>query len=138
MPTQHVVILVRIPPFFPRNDRVLVVQNLPVNCIEDIQQALDGCRAHLTAAREKGESFHVVFLFERVVETMVPSVAEQPPQPPPQQRMTAQQIQYMQDMQRQIQQVRDLPCNVSREGGQSLVIGGASLVILEGKACNPL
>ena len=35
-------------------------------------------------------------------------------------------------------QVSDLPCNVRREGGQSLVIGGPSLVILEGKACNPL
>ena len=34
--------------------------------------------------------------------------------------------------------VSDLPCNVRREGGQSLVIGGSSLVILEGKACNPL
>ena len=30
------------------------------------------------------------------------------------------------------------PCGVGREGGQSLVIGGPSLVILEGKACNPL
>ena len=35
-------------------------------------------------------------------------------------------------------QVSDLPCNVRREGGQSLVIGGSSLVILEGNACNPL
>ena len=34
--------------------------------------------------------------------------------------------------------VRDLPCDIRREGGQSLVIGGSSLVILEGKACNPL
>ena len=34
--------------------------------------------------------------------------------------------------------VSDLPCNIKREGGQSLVIGGSSLVILEGKACNPL
>ena len=34
--------------------------------------------------------------------------------------------------------VSDRPCNVRREGGQSLVIGGPSLVILEGKACNPL
>ena len=34
--------------------------------------------------------------------------------------------------------VSDRPCNVRREGGQSLVIGGSSLVILEGKACNPL
>ena len=34
--------------------------------------------------------------------------------------------------------VSDLPCNIRREGGQSLVIGGSSLVILEGKACNPL
>ena len=33
---------------------------------------------------------------------------------------------------------RDLPCNVRREGGKSLVIGGSSLVIFEGKACNPL
>ena len=32
----------------------------------------------------------------------------------------------------------DLPCNIRREGGQSLVIGGSSLVVLEGKACNPL
>ena len=31
--------------------------------------------------------------------------------------------------------VSDLPCR--REGGQSLVIGGPSLVILEGNACNP-
>ena len=30
------------------------------------------------------------------------------------------------------------PCNIKREGGQSLVIGGSSLVILEGKACDPL
>ena len=34
--------------------------------------------------------------------------------------------------------VSDLPCNIRREGGQSLVIGGSSLVILEEKACNPL
>ena len=34
--------------------------------------------------------------------------------------------------------VSDLPCNVRRQGGQSLVIGGSSLVILEGNACNPL
>ena len=34
--------------------------------------------------------------------------------------------------------VSDLPCDVRREGGHSLVIGGSSLVILEGKACNPL
>ena len=34
--------------------------------------------------------------------------------------------------------VSDRPCNVRREGGKSLVIGGPSLVILEGKACNPL
>ena len=34
--------------------------------------------------------------------------------------------------------VSDLPCNIRREGGQSLVIGGSSLVILEGKACNSL
>jgi hypothetical protein len=34
--------------------------------------------------------------------------------------------------------VSDLPCSIRREGGQSLVIGGSSLVILEGKACNPL
>ena len=34
--------------------------------------------------------------------------------------------------------VSDLPCNVRRERGQSLVIGGSSLVILEGKECNPL
>ena len=32
----------------------------------------------------------------------------------------------------------DLPCNIRREGGKSLVIVGSSLVILEGKACNPL
>ena len=30
-------------------------------------------------------------------------------------------------------QASDLPCNVRREGGQSLVIGGPSLVILEGR-----
>ena len=35
-------------------------------------------------------------------------------------------------------QVSDPPCNVRREGGQSLVVGGSSLVSLEGKACNPL
>ena len=35
-------------------------------------------------------------------------------------------------------QVSDLPCNIRREGGQSLVVGGPSLVMLEGKACNPL
>ena len=37
-------------------------------------------------------------------------------------------------------QVSDLrlPCNIRREGGQSLVIGGSSLVISEGKACDPL
>ena len=36
--------------------------------------------------------------------------------------------------------VSDLPCNVRREGGQSLVIGGSSLVILEERRvipCNP-
>ena len=36
------------------------------------------------------------------------------------------------------EQVNDLPCNIRREGGESLVIGGPSLVILEGRACNPL
>ena len=34
--------------------------------------------------------------------------------------------------------VSGLPCNIRREGGQSLVIGGPSLVIFEGKECNPL
>ena len=34
--------------------------------------------------------------------------------------------------------VSDLPCDIRREGGQSLLIGGSSLVILEGKTCNPL
>ena len=34
--------------------------------------------------------------------------------------------------------VSDLPCNVRREGGQSLVIGGSSLVMLEGREGNPL
>ena len=34
--------------------------------------------------------------------------------------------------------VSDLPCEVRREGGQSLVIGGPSLVILEGREGNPL
>ena len=34
--------------------------------------------------------------------------------------------------------VSDLPCNVRREGGKSLVIEGPSLVVLEGKECNPL
>ena len=35
--------------------------------------------------------------------------------------------------------VSDLPCNFRREGGQSPVIGGSSLVILEGNnACHPL
>ena len=29
--------------------------------------------------------------------------------------------------------VSDLPCNIRREGGQSLVIGGTSFVILDGK-----
>ena len=37
-----------------------------------------------------------------------------------------------------INQVSDLPCNIRREGGKSLVMRGPSLVILEGKACNPL
>ena len=32
----------------------------------------------------------------------------------------------------------NLPCNIRRGRGQSLVIAGSSLVILEGKACNPL
>ena len=32
----------------------------------------------------------------------------------------------------------DLPCYIRREVGQSLVIGASSLVILEGKPCNPL
>ena len=35
-------------------------------------------------------------------------------------------------------QVSDLPCGIRREGGQSLVIGGPSLVILEGRGGNPL
>ena len=39
---------------------------------------------------------------------------------------------------RSIVSAHDLPCDVRREGGQSLVIGGSSLVTLEGKACNPL
>ena len=39
---------------------------------------------------------------------------------------------------RQFKVVSDRPCDVRREGGQSLVIEGSSLVILEGKACNPL
>ena len=34
--------------------------------------------------------------------------------------------------------VSDLPCNIRREGGQSLVIGGPSLVMLEGREGNPL
>ena len=34
--------------------------------------------------------------------------------------------------------VSDRPCNVRREGGQSLVIGGSSLVVFEARACNPL
>ena len=34
--------------------------------------------------------------------------------------------------------VSDLPCNIRREGGQSLVIGGSSLVILEGKGVQSL
>ena len=34
--------------------------------------------------------------------------------------------------------VSDLPCNIRRGRGQSLVTGGPSLVISEGKACNPL
>ena len=34
--------------------------------------------------------------------------------------------------------VSDLPCDVRREGGQSLVMGGSSLVLIEGKVCNPL
>ena len=34
--------------------------------------------------------------------------------------------------------VSDLACKIIREGGESLVMGGSSLVILEGKACNPL
>ena len=34
--------------------------------------------------------------------------------------------------------VSDLPCNVRREGGQSLVIAGSSLVMVEGREGNPL
>ena len=34
--------------------------------------------------------------------------------------------------------VSDLPCNIRREGGSSLVIGGPSLVILEGREGHPL
>ena len=34
--------------------------------------------------------------------------------------------------------VSGLPCNFRREGGPSLVIGGSSLVVLEGKARSPL
>ena len=34
--------------------------------------------------------------------------------------------------------VRAIPCNVRREGGSSLVIGGPSLVMLEGREGNPL
>ena len=37
-----------------------------------------------------------------------------------------------------VRSVSDRPCNVRREGGKSLVIGGPSLVMSEGKACNPL
>ena len=36
------------------------------------------------------------------------------------------------DAANRLPQVSDLPCNVRREGGESLVIGGPSLVILEG------
>ena len=42
------------------------------------------------------------------------------------------------DILRQWMRVSDLPCDVRREGGESLVIAGASLVMLEGKACHPL
>ena len=35
-------------------------------------------------------------------------------------------------------EVSDLPSNITREGGKSLVIGGSSLVILEGREGNPL
>ena len=35
-------------------------------------------------------------------------------------------------------EVSGLPCNIRREGGQSLVIGGPSLAMFEGNACNPL
>ena len=34
--------------------------------------------------------------------------------------------------------VSDLPCNIRREGGRSLVIGGPSLVMLGGREGNPL
>ena len=34
--------------------------------------------------------------------------------------------------------VSNLPCDIGREGGKSLVIKGSSLVILEGKACYPV
>ena len=34
--------------------------------------------------------------------------------------------------------VSDLPCDIRREEGKSLVIGGPSLAMLEGKTCNPL
>ena len=37
-----------------------------------------------------------------------------------------------------VTQVSDLPCKIRREGGQSLVTGGPSLVILEGREGNPL
>ena len=37
-----------------------------------------------------------------------------------------------------IREVSDLPCNIRRGEGQSLVLGGPSLVILEGTACYPL
>ena len=39
---------------------------------------------------------------------------------------------------RELGLVSDLPCDVRREGGKSLVIGGSSLVMLKGKVCNPL
>ena len=42
------------------------------------------------------------------------------------------------ELQRLRAEASDLPCNVRREGGQSLVTEGSSLVMLEGNACNPL
>ena len=47
-------------------------------------------------------------------------------------------IERQHDINRAIQLKVNLPCNIRREVGSSLVIGGSSLVILEGREGNPL
>ena len=38
----------------------------------------------------------------------------------------------------ELRHVSDIPCNITREGGKSLVISGSSLVVLEGKGVQSL